>query len=132
MNGKITVLNKEDLKKCIADLGRGEAPSLKAANALLDALEVEMVKEQLKDRGIADDIKSIGKHSRAEKVYESLFKVEAMKAAWQIQLGAEKASPELQRWAVDIEVTFFAREGRDRNIVESLQNDLYEIFGIKK
>ncbi len=125
-------LSKEELRGCILELGRGEAPALKASKALVGALEFERAKESMKDKGIAEDIKNIGRRSRMEKIDGSLFKVDAMKAAWQINLGVEEASPELQNWAHDIESTFFTKQGTNRSVVERLQDDLCDIFEIKR
>jgi hypothetical protein len=131
MKEATAILGKEELRKHIADVGRGEAPALEASKPLLGALEFEKIKEASKDKSLKDTIKDMGKRSRMEKIDEALFKLGAMKVMWEINLGVEKASSELQKWAHDTESTFFTKQGTGRSIAERLQDDLVEIFEIK-
>jgi len=131
MPGATAQLSKEELSEFIREIGRGEAPALKASKALIGALEFERAKEASK-KGIAEDIKNIGKRSRMEKIDGSLFKLDAIKMALQIRVGVEEASLELHKAAHAAESTFFTRQGTNRSVVERLQEDLYDIFEIKR
>jgi len=123
---------KTELNEYIRELGRGEAPALKAAEAIGKALEAEVAKEARKPRGIADDIKNIGRHSRMEKINRLLFDVDSIRMDIQINMGVEKTSLDLRSLAQTAESTFFAKQGSDRSVMEQLQEHLREIFEIKK
>jgi endo-1,4-beta-D-glucanase Y len=125
-------VSKEELRGRILELGRGEAPALKAAEALTGALEFEKVKEASKPKGMAEDIKNIGRRSRMEKIDGSLFKLDAIRMAMQIKMGVEKASSEMHTLAHAAESTFFTKQGTNRSVVERLQEDLCDIFEIKR